>query len=729
MNNKLNDQQLKSVTYPLEPVMVMAGAGTGKTTILTKRIGFLIKELNLKTYEILAITFTNKASKEMNNRISKEIGKPLEWIGTFHSICIRILSQEIHNLGRNNNFKILDEEECLTVIKNIYEELLIDKKDLSFKNALLIIDKLKTNCIEIDDLNNNYQIQKKYKIEDDRTLNIIKKIYPKYLEKFENYNYLDFNDILNLTNIIFENFPQIRNKWSNKFKYILIDEFQDTNFTQFKLIEYLGGEKFNVFAVGDEDQIIYTFRGADNEVINKFVNHFPNKKIEILKLEENYRSTNQILNVANSLIDKNKNRVSKNLFSYKEDHIKPLLHSSNDIETEANYVSHKINELIEKGVEPKEIAVLYRSNYLSRAYEQGLIFQDIKYNLFGGFKFYQRSEIKDILAYLQVIDNQDELSLLRIINLPRRKISDITVKNLLNYSHTNHISLWESLMQANNNEALSNAQKNAINDFVSLIKDFQKQDYKDFENYFQYIINKINYLDFCKNNDASKIKNIEKNLEELKNSIINFKNKKSNWTLSQYLQEIALYTSLDDRKQNDNAVNLMTIHSAKGLEFEYVFLVSFNDGIFPSIHSIEENSGLIEERRLAYVAITRAKKELYICTNSSYNHNTQTNSLPSRFINDIDPNLIEKTKPKFKVKSNLDLDFFDSKSVKKVDKEEFYNQSTINDYKIGDRLVHVTFGEGVVIGINNDILDISFKSPHKIKSIIYNHKAIKRQIM
>lgn len=727
MTQKLNSQQLEAVIYPLAPVMVMAGAGTGKTTILTKRIGFLIHELGLHPDEILAITFTNKAANEMNSRISYVIGQSLEWIGTFHKICIRILVQEIHHLGRTPNFKILDEEECLTIIKNIYEECKYDKNVLSFKNALNIIDRLKTKGYELDDLD-NFNVAKKFNLLDSKVLAMFRNVYQKYTQKFWDYNYLDFNDILNFTNIIFEQFPEVQKRWANKFKYILVDEFQDTNAVQYRLIEHLGGEQFNVFAVGDEDQIIYSFRGADTTVINRFVNHFKDHKIEVLKLEENYRSTNQILGVANDLIDKNINRVKKNLFSNKEDHIKPVVHYSNSLEEEANFVARKIDNLIKSGEEPREIAILYRSNYLSRAYEQSLIFNDIRYNLYGGFKFYQRSEIKDILAYLQVIDSQDELSLLRIINLPRRKISDTTIKNLLDYANQNKITLWSAMLDVKEIDALTTAQKQAIANFVDLIHDFQKRDINDIENFFNYIINSIDYMDYVKSRDATKVESISKNLEELKNSIINFKNRRNNWSLSNYLQEIALFTSLDDRKKNENAVSLMTIHAAKGLEFKYVFLVSFNDGIFPSTHSINELNDLIEERRLAYVAITRAKYELYLCSNLAYNFNTKTSSIPSRFLKEINKNLYEKTQPKYAVKSNLDLEWFDSKK-KSIDKTNFYNESQSNDYKIGDKLVHVTFGDGVVIGINGDILEISFKPPHKIKYIMYNHKSIKRQII
>lgn len=729
MINKLNSQQIEAVTYPLLPVMVMAGAGTGKTTILTKRIGFLISEYNLKPYEILAITFTNKAAEEMNSRIKKEIGQPLEWIGTFHSICVRILRSEINFLGRNSNFKIVDDEDCKTILKGIYEELNLDKNKLSYKTAQSMIDIIKTNMYDLDDLN-NFNVQKKLKIDNDQILWMIKMIYQRYIKKFEDYNYLDFNDLLNFTNIIFENNPEARIRWSKKFKYILVDEFQDTNPSQYQLIEHLGGEEFNIFAVGDEDQIIYSFRGADSTVIDRFVNHFEGKKIPILKLEENYRSTNQILHVANDLISKNKSRVAKNLFSSKQDHIKPIVHQSLNNYEEGNFVANKIAELIKEGVEPKEIAILYRSNHLSRSYEQALIYNDIKYNLYGGFKFYQRSEVKDILAYLQVINDYDEISLLRIINIPRRKISDTTVKILLDYSVKNNLKLWDSLVNVDQINELTTAQKNAIKQFVELIELFKKQDKNEISTLFDFIIDTIKYYDYAKTvHSVDKLDIIERNLIELKNSILNFKTRKANkWSLNDYLNEIALFTSLDDKRRHDNAVTLMTIHAAKGLEFSYVFLVNFNDGIFPSKYSLTEHNGLIEERRLAYVAITRAKKELYICWNTDYNGLDGKNNVKSRFLNEIKDELLQLSIPKFIKKSNLDLEWFDSNNKVKFNKDELYNNDEKNNYKIGDHLSHVVFGEGVVIGINGEILEISFKPPYKIKNIIYNHKSIKRQI-
>ncbi len=722
--NKLNEQQLKVVTYPIAPIIVMAGAGTGKTTILVSRIAYLVNEIGLNSNRILAITFTNKAANEMNERISLEIGTSLNWIGTFHKICIRILVEDINYLGRNNNFKIIDDEESLLILKTIYEDQKLDKNVLSYKNALYIIDKIKSNLYTIEQLS-KFEIRKKLKIEDDKVFRTFMTLFECYNKKFIDYNYLDFNDIINFTNELLSNFPNVKQKWSNRFDCILIDEFQDTNYSQFKLIENLANEHFDVFAVGDEDQIIYTFRGADPNIIAKFMSHNP--EIEILKLEQNYRSTNQILNAANALIINNKNRVDKRLFSTKDDHIKPILCEFNSLDEESAFVARKINELKDSGVNLKNIAILYRSNYLSRSYEQSLIYYGIKYNLYGGFKFYQRSEIKDILAYLQVINNGDEMSLRRIINLPRRKISDQVVNYILKYSYDQNISFLKAIYDHNNIDVLTESQHLAIQQFIDLLDDLKSQNQNDIGSFFDYLLKKIDYINYVEKQDQKKAESIKKNLLELKESIINFKNKSTEeWSLSSYLHEIALYTVLDDKKKIEDAVTLSTIHSSKGLEYEYVFLVSFNDGIFPSLHSIVD--GLDEERRLAYVAITRAKKELYLCTNEGFDFETKKSFVVSRFVNEIGPELIDKYKKSFRKMSDLELKWFDSKNNKKINKEEYYNSDQQNTYSVGECIVHTVFGTGYVIGISNDILEISFPPPHKIKKIVYNHKSIKRKV-
>ena len=726
----LNKNQLEAVTFPMESVMVMAGAGTGKTTVITSRVLHLILDQHINPDRILAITFTNKAATEMNDRIKKSVGYPLDWIGTFHSICIRILRREFYKLNRKNNFKIIgDDEEALTIIKDIYENNHYDKTIISPKKMLYIIDYLKSNIYDISSLENDYNILNKLEIIGIKQIQMVKTTYINYVKKFEMYNYVDFNDILNFTNFILSNFSDSLEYWSSRFDIILVDEFQDTNDIQYKLLMLLASKNHNIFAVGDEDQSIYTFRGANPKIIHNFLN-YENKQIQVVKLEENYRSTQEILNAANTLINKNKNRIIKNLYS-KTNNLKPSFFLADSEEEEANFVVRKINSILalNSDVELKDIVILYRSNYLSRPYEQALVSEGYKYNLYGGFKFYQRTEIKDIIAYLNVIDNNDDLSIRRIINIPRRKISDQTVKHILDYSNNNNLSFYDAICEIDKIETLSSAQKQSVHNFINFIDYFKNTKFNSLVDLFDELLNKSQYLSYVESTEPKRLITVSKNLDELRNGIANFENRHLNdATLTNYLQEVMLYTLLDDKKKNENAINLMTVHTAKGLEFKYVFLVGFCDGIFPSIHSIEENN-IEEERRLAYVAITRAKKELFITANRTYNFNLKKEKEPSRFLKDIDNINLNIIKNQFVTKSNQDLDWFDSKNKQKIDLDQKYDANSVNDYKVGDKIIHIVFGIGVVIGINNDVLEISFKPPYGVKNIVYNHKSIKRQVI
>ncbi|GAA5414395.1 ATP-dependent helicase [Ureaplasma ceti] len=726
--DRLNETQRQAVTYPVEPLMVMAGAGTGKTTVLTNRVAYLVNHYNIDPRRVLAITFTNKAANEMNERIAKIIGYPIEWIGTFHAICIRILRREIYHLNRNNNFKVVDDEEQTTILKDIYEQYGYKNADISYKNMLHIIDQIKTNMYDIEDIRKP-EILLKWNLMSFQAPMVIN-VYQQYLNKFEAYNYLDFNDILIYTDAILTHFADAREYWSNRFSYILVDEFQDTNDIQYRLIKFLGGERFNVFAVGDEDQTIYTFRGANPRIIHDFIHH-DHKEIPVIKLEENYRSTQQILDVANELIGHNVERIRKNLFSSKVNGSKPNLYVAENDDEEANWVARKISELTDEyHVALKDIAVLYRSNYVSRPFEQALISEGIRYTLYGGFKFYQRTEIKDIIAYLTAIQNNDELSLRRIINVPRRKISDTTVKTVMDYAGVNNLSFWDALNQAEHITGLSNIQQKSIANFVDLMYSFKQTEYTSIGALFDDVVNKTQYTDYVSNKDSQKEKTVLDNLQELKNGMLVYQEKnKAAWSLEHYLQEIALFTSADDKKKHENSVSLMTVHAAKGLEFEYVFLVNFVDGSFPSVHSVESRHGIEEERRLAYVAITRAKKHLYISANTSYMFQKKMNKVESRFLHEVKYDSLNRLNKKIVKKSSWDLEWYDSQAKPKLKKEDVYEVKSVNDYKIGDQVVHTVFGLGTVIGINNDILTIGFKPPYNVKEIIYNHKAIKRQIM
>ena len=725
----LNQAQYEAVTYPLKSIMVMAGAGTGKTTVITNRIAYLISYYKINPEKILSITFTNKAANEMNDRIKNIIGESLNWIGTFHQICIKILRREIHKLNRKNNFKILgDNEDAISILKEIYDNCKIDKNDISYKNMLNIIDDIKNNLYDVDQLQNNHKLILKYNIVN--CVDKVKLIYSQYIQKLEIYNYLDFNDILNFTYFILSNFNDSLEYWSNKFDCILVDEFQDTNDIQYNLIKLLASKSKNIFAVGDEDQSIYSFRGAKPDIIQSFLSYDDNN-VNVIKLEENYRSNQEILNVANFLINKNPSRIVKNLYSKTIANYKPKFYIANSIEDEANFVVRKIQQLMHENNDLKynDFAILYRSNYLSRSFEHALMYEGIKYNLYGGFKFYQRTEIKDIIAYLNVIDNNDDISIKRIINIPRRKISDTTVKHIMNYCNNHNLTFYDGLCNVDSINELSSIQKQSVHNFINLIDYFKNIKFNSINELIDELLTKIDYEKYVVANDSKKAEYIFKNIEELKKGVTNFEIKNTNNSLSSYLQEVNLFSILDEKnKKNENAVSLMTVHASKGLEFKNVFLVEFNDGCFPSEHSIMENN-IVEERRLAYVAITRAKENLYILCNNNINIRTKNRNIPSRFIKDIELLNLDQIKNQFTLKSDYDLEWFDSKLNNQIKKENNYNSNEINNFKIGDKIVHTTFGLGTIIGINNDILEISFNPPYNIKYILFNHKLIKRQII
>lgn len=724
--SKLNQQQIKAVEFPLSPVMVMAGAGTGKTTVLTNRISYLIEKLGLSPDRILAITFTNKAANEMNERVKKLIGQELNWIGTFHGICIRILRREIYHLNRKSNFKIIDQEDATTIIKDIYQEESFYDADLSYKNMLNNIDKIKRYELDVEDIINpeNYSL---FSIDNDKQANMITKVFLKYTTKLDALNYLDFNDILFFTDLILREYQSAREYWQKRFDYLLVDEFQDTSNIEYRLLKILGGVDHNIFAVGDEDQTIYTFRGANPKIIHQFINEFE-PKVPVIFLEENYRSTQQILDAANKLISHNEERYKKDLKTFNPDGPKPSLFVAENEEQEANWVANKIKMLLtQEGVQEKDIAVLYRNNYLSRPFEQALVFESIKYTIYGSIRFYQRLEIKDMIAYLNAVENNDEISLRRIINTPRRKISEETIRKVLEYAFNENIEFAEALNNVNDIKTLSSTQINSIQGFNQLMSEFKSAaESKNLVELFDLILLKTNYLEYSKQRDAKRYLDIKQNLDELRVAMLEYlqKNTGQENLLSNYLQEISLFTSSSDKKREENSVSLMTVHTAKGLEFKYVFLVGFVQNIFPSAKSLDN---LDEERRIAYVALTRAKLALFITANNGYNYSLQAKKDESVFLKEIGLNTYVRLSPIYKKRSNLDLYWYDSNKPK-IDVKKQYLSETTNTYKVGDIIIHSAFGSGTIIGIYGDELEISFKPPYKIKRILFNHKAIKRLV-
>ncbi len=712
---ELNANQLKAVTVSNGPTIVVAGAGTGKTKVLTTRIAYLIEHEHYKPSSILAITFTNKAANEMKYRINKLVGiKSLSWIGTYHSICLRILKEDIDKLNRRNDFGVIDDEDQMSLIREIYRVNQITENicsTIKFKKALQLIETIKFQKININDFNIGTNFLKQLQMYSVDEYKAIKIIFNEYQRKLLLNNLLDFNDLLIYTEQLLSK-KEIQIKWQSRFKYILVDEFQDTNEIQFNILKMLIDPlDNNVFVVGDPDQSIYKWRGAYEWIFKDFRETYPKAKLIIL--DTNYRSTKNILLGSNALIQNNYGRIEKSLITENNIGEKIQYFYADSQSDEGLFVAEKIIDLIKQGYKYSDIGILYRSNYLSRFCEDHLMTNSIPYKIFGGVKFYQRKEIKDLLAYLKVMVGEDELSLKRIINVPTRGIGERTVQKIEEYSLKNNISFFECLNLKENvdwNTKLTNNFYEEIINLRKIIKDLtpSKSLIK--------IIEKISYREYLKTLDLEE-KN--ENIDELINAITIFESEHENANIQSYLQEISLYTDTSEQKiNNDNSVSLMTVHVAKGSEYKVIFLIGFSNGIFPPAKSTDFQ----EERRIAYVALTRAKQLLFITCSDGYSYSGGAMG-PSIFLKEIGDKNLNQIKQEFKTISNADLDWYNSKQLKNY--ENNYQSNNIN-FNVGDVVSHTIFGSGVVIDAKGDILTIAFKAPHGVKSIIKTHKSLKR---
>lgn len=713
----LNEKQKEAVTTDLGPRLIVAGAGSGKTKVLTLRISYLIEHYQIKPNKILAITFTNKAAQEIRNRIfANDKTTKIEWIGTFHSVCLKILKQDIAYLKRRCDFLVIDEEDQIEILREYYKQNNISVKDLKYKSVLNFIQKVKNNNFSKKDvfneknwkllsINNNLDCSRKYNL------------YTLYNQKCENDNLLDFDDLLILTNKLLSDFPEIYQKWSNYFEYVLIDEFQDTNDKQYELLKCLVSQSQNIFAVGDPDQMIYTWRGANEEIINSFESTFPNSKVIIL--DTNYRSLQSILNVSNELIKNNKNKYKKELKAIRDGVFKPIFFNAVNQDIESKWVINKILKLQEKKVCLKDICILYRSNYLSRNIEQELMINNLPYTIYGGVKFYQRKEVKDVLAYLKAAFLRDDLSLKRIINIPKRNIGQNTIDNIQKFADVNHLNFFQALNKIEDVDEISSVAKKNIRSFINLINEISLCSL--LSKAVLRVVEATCLFDYLKAiNEEYRIKNIE----ELISSIVQYEQDYPKNNINDYLQEVSLYSEKENANQDN--ISLMTVHMSKGLEFKCIFLIGFNDGIFPSNKSIYGPNGLEEERRVAYVALTRAKDELYISSFGGINFMNSSPNIPSRFIGEINNSFIDTDNTRLINLSKTNDDWYDSKQ--KTNYQNNYNEiNDVSKFKIGDRVIHTFFQEGIIIGIKNDMLEISFKPPFNKRTIIANHKALKRK--
>ena len=702
----LNQAQKEAVMSTDGPVMVMAGAGSGKTRVLTNRIAYILENKPIPPSSILAVTFTNKAAREMKERIERliDINTKYMWISTFHSFCARLLRLEIDSLPPfNSKFNILDEEDSLKIVKEIMKANDID--DYKPKEIRNLISKGKnfTN----------------YKTGIPHLDSIYHKVEKLYQARLMADNLLDFDDLIIKTIELFKKNPSILEKYQYKFQYILVDEFQDTNDLQYKLIYMLGIRHHNIFVVGDDFQSIYSFRGANIANIKKFRDDFIEHKL--ILLEENYRSTTQILDLANRVIEKNPNQIKKVMFSQNTNGQLPFYYQANSAYGEVMFVVDKIRELHMAGDNYKDFAIMYRANYISRSFEEMLVRYQIPYKIYGGLSFFSRKEIKDMIAYLKIIiDSKDNFSFRRIINEPRRKIGPSLLEKLQNEAMLNGVSLFEAIpnYKGTGQGAL------ALRQFYEMINSIRAElNNIPLKNIIDVLLDETGYKQMLKEEDDEndrlsnvlEFKTVLKETDEVEDGD-NFDK------LSKLLYDLSLRTDTDDDDmENDDCVRLTTYHQAKGLEFKNVFMVAMEEGIFPSNYH-HDDLDLEEERRICYVGITRAKRKLYLtCAQSRFLFGSESYMQPSRYINEMGKELFKNISKKYQ-----GFEYSQPKTTLKIveeEKKEVKETISIN-FKIGDKINHKIFGDGLVVGVDGDVINVAFKMPTGIKKLKGNHPSI-----
>lgn len=631
----LNKKQKEAVMYTEGPCLVIAGAGSGKTKVLTHKIAYLLEEKGLKPWDILAITFTNKAASEMKERIETLVGEQAKdmWVGTFHSICVRILRRFIDRIGFDTSFIIFDTSDQKTLVKNCLKELAIDDKLFTDRSVLSEISNAKNKMLEPD----KYAV----KAVGDYRKEKISKVYELYQKKLKENNAIDFDDIINYTiKILMEN-PDILEYYSNKFKYVLVDEYQDTNKAQFTLVTLFASKHGNITVVGDNDQGIYSFRGADISNILNFEKDFTGTKI--IKLEQNYRCTGNILKVANSVIKNNEKKYEKELWTENDEGNLPQIYLSDNEYDEGSFIATQIEHLKrQEYYKYSDFAILYRMNTQSRAIEDILRRENIPYKIVGGLKFYERKEIKDTIAYLRLIQNQsDNLALKRIINEPKRGIGKTSLEKIEKIANENGISMYQVIKEAEQ-YGLNRVYLNS-REFVDIIEDLKlKKDNMPVSDLIKITLKKSGYTKALEQENTIEAENRIENLEELLTVAIEFEEEESENKLANFLEGITLSSDLDGLEEQEESVTLMTLHSAKGLEFPVVFLIGMEEGIFPGYKSISEPKELEEERRLCYVGVTRAKENLFLtCARQRTIFGSTSYNPVSRFISEIPEELLE----------------------------------------------------------------------------------------
>lgn len=694
--NGLNDRQKEAVLYTDGPLLILAGAGSGKTKVLTYKVAYLIDEKNISPYNILAITFTNKASNEMKERITSLVGDLANniQISTFHSFGLKIIREHYKALGYQSNFTIIDANDSVSVIKKILRELDLDPK---FYNPNQIKNKISGAKNEMMDPN---QYEKYANTEFEK---IVVKVYKKYSDRLMRSNSLDFDDLLLLPIKLFKEYPEVLRTYQERYQYILIDEYQDTNEVQYILTKMISAKYKNICVVGDNDQSIYSFRGANYKNILNFESDY--EKAKVILLEENYRSTQNILDAANNVIKNNKYRKDKNLWCNNDKGLKIRYYRANDEKEEAHYVINEIKRKVsDDNITYNDIAVLYRTNAQSRTFEEALLEAHLPYRVVGSVHFYDRKEIKDLMCYLKLIYNdKDDESLHRIINVPKRGIGDATVEKLNKLATTNNTSVYEAIGSGKELE------------FKHIIEELKKISGEiTLTELIEAVLDKSGMKEELEDEKSVIADARLENLEEFKSITKGFEETRGIVSLEDFLAELALVSDINEHKESKENISLMTIHSVKGLEFDTVFIVGLEEGLFPHINSLMDSNGLEEERRLCYVAITRAKKELhFLNARRRMLYGKDQINPPSRFIEEVGEDYIES-------KENTN-----NKQETIINKEEMLYESDMN-YGVGDKVIHNEYGEGIIVEVTNTLLTIAFSHQFGIKKFIKNHKSIRK---
>jgi ATP-dependent DNA helicase UvrD/PcrA len=702
----LNEAQRDAVLLTEGPVLVVAGAGSGKTRVLTHRVAHLIGAIGAQANEILAITFTNRAADEMRTRLWDILSDDARglWVLTFHATCGRILRRDAPLLGYRSNFTIYDQADQVRLVKNVLEELERDTKRFVPRGIHAQISNAKNQLISPDDYRE--RVASFY----DQT---VADVYRLYQERLHTANAMDFDDLLMLTVEVLERFPEARLKWQKAFRYILVDEYQDTNHAQYRLLQLLAQRHMNLFAVGDPDQSIYAFRGADIRNIMEFERDFPGTRV--IALEQNYRSTNAILGTANALISHNTERKPKNLWSELGTGDPVRVVELEDEHAEARFVAVEIARLVEEGYNGDEIAVFYRTNAQSRVLEDVLVRQGIAYQVIGGPRFYERAEVKDLVAYLQVLDNPfDTVSLLRIANKPRRGIGDTSLARLQTYATGRGISLWEA-MEFPEEAGLATASSRAVSGFRTLIQSLMSDLDRPVADIVQDVLERSGYLDSLEAERTVEAQGRMENLQELVGVAREYQETADEPTLSSFLQEISLYSDQDAIRGESSLVTLMTLHNAKGLEFRAVFMIGVEEGIFPHARSIEEQS-LEEERRLAYVGLTRAQERLTLLHASSRAlYGGRNYNMPSRFLDELPSEHVERER------------LAPTRWTSRSPAPAIAPRNDVPSLSTGDNVRHGTLGEGVVTRIEaGGVVTVRFAGDGSERRLVLDYAPLEK---